>query len=241
MILFNLIFKYFYESIYFMDNIIGIIGDVHGCFYTLKKLFDMVIKECQDVYSVGDIIDRGNYSKEVVEFFIENKIKTVRGNHEDMLINAVELDDKEIYKGGVTYTNMYFDNGARATERSYINSTLKKDFGKFVQMFKELKHYDFIKSFPFTYEFEKIIIAHAGIVKGGSQMSLLWNREVPSNLNKLQVHGHSPQSKINFRKNHFVNIDTGCVYGNMLSAIVVDTKSGELLKTYSIDTDNRDI
>lgn len=224
-----------------MENIIGIIGDIHGCIYTLKTLFKNISKDCEKIYSVGDIVDRGNFSRDVIEFFIENKISAVRGNHEDMLLNAVETPAREIYIGYISFLDLYFNNGGEMTEKSYVNSTLKKDFYKFIDIFKELKHYDFIKSFPLTYEFDKVIISHAGIIKGGNQMSMLWNREIPSKLNKLQVFGHTPLSRIKYKKNHYANIDTGCVYGNLLSAIIVNSKSGEVLKTYSVDTDDKDI
>lgn len=75
---------------------LAVVGDIHGCITTLKKLY----YTCMDKYLIhrfiflGDIIDRGYYSKEVVEFLMDRQGETLmtflKGNHEDLLINAVE-------------------------------------------------------------------------------------------------------------------------------------------------------
>ncbi|MEO8666384.1 MAG: metallophosphoesterase, partial [Ignavibacteria bacterium] len=75
------------------SNTIAIIGDIHGCYHTLTDIFQH-LKNVKEVYSVGDLIDRGKYSKEVVGFCIENSIRAVKGNHEDMMIRAVDKSDK---------------------------------------------------------------------------------------------------------------------------------------------------
>ena len=96
------------------DKKIAIIGDIHGCYYTLKSLY-CKITETDEVYSVGDLIDRGKYSKEVVQFCMDNNIKPVKGNHEDMMIKAIEKSDKffsfifkdaELYYYTVSYTHL---------------------------------------------------------------------------------------------------------------------------------------
>ena len=64
-----------------------IIGDIHGCFETLKAL----IKQFPDnarVILVGDLIDRGQGSKKVIQYVIDNNIECVRGNHEVMFLEA---------------------------------------------------------------------------------------------------------------------------------------------------------
>ena len=223
------------------DKLIEIIGDVHGCIYTLEKLYETIIEDCKNVYSVGDLVDRGKHSKKVVEFFIDKKIKAVRGNHEDMLLKAIEHPDKEIIKGSATFLDLYFDNGGSLTQKSYIGSSLKKDYYNFFEDIKKRNHYEYLKSFPFIFEFQKVIISHAGIINGGNEFSMLWNREIPDEIGKLQVFGHTPQSEIKFKPGHYINIDTGCVFGNALIAVLVNTNTGELIKTYSEDVDERDI
>ncbi len=206
------------------DSKIAIIGDIHGCYNTLKSLYKK-IKGTESVYSVGDLIDRGKFSKEVVQFCIDNNIRPVKGNHEDMMITAIEKSDKFfsfIFKDA----ELYYYNGGRETQYSYINSRLYSNFKNFKDEIRSLGHFDFLRNLPLKYELEKVIISHAGIVEGGNDVSILWNRNTPAFLDKLQIFGHTPLDEVDFKKKHYLNIDTGCVYQNKLTAVIVDRHEG---------------
>ena len=69
-----------------MENEYNIIGDIAGRFDTLQALLDKMPKSAVPL-SVGDMVDRGPKSKEVIEFFMK-KGKAVLGNHEHMMIDA---------------------------------------------------------------------------------------------------------------------------------------------------------
>ena len=61
-----------------------IIGDIHGCFDELIELTQKVGLTADDLLiSLGDIVDRGNKSKDVYEYFLNrpNSIVLI-GNHE---------------------------------------------------------------------------------------------------------------------------------------------------------------
>lgn len=80
------------------------IGDIHGCFDSFKDLVESKIQLQKDdkLILLGDYIDRGDSSKEVVDFIIkllENgyDIIPLMGNHEAMLLEAFE-DEKNISK-----------------------------------------------------------------------------------------------------------------------------------------------
>jgi len=49
------------------------VGDIHGCYKTLKVLLEkhLKIQPCDYIYIVGDLIDRGPYSKQVVDYILE--------------------------------------------------------------------------------------------------------------------------------------------------------------------------
>src|SRR3954469_23387928 len=71
------------------------IGDVHGCALTLRKLMleEIKVGKEDEIYFLGDYIDRGNRSKEVIDFIVELKnenyrINTLRGNHEQLFIDS---------------------------------------------------------------------------------------------------------------------------------------------------------
>lgn len=79
-----------------MDRLVAI-GDIHGCLHTLKDLLRMVSYSSQTdtLVFVGDYIDRGRFSCEVVNMLMKlqqqlgkDKVVCLRGNHEQMAIDA---------------------------------------------------------------------------------------------------------------------------------------------------------
>lgn len=222
-----------------LNNTIAVIGDVHGCYHSLKKIFEK-LSGIEDIYSVGDLVDRGKYSKEAVDFCIKNSIKPVKGNHEDMLIRAVDNSEKFF---GFMFRDAehYYYNGGRETQYSYIQSRLFSNFKNFKNELKSTGHYDYLKNLPLRYDFHKVIISHAGITEGGDEMSILWNRESPKHLDELQIFGHTPLEEIKYVKKYYANIDTGCVYKNKLTAVIVDTFEGKIDEVIQVDYDPRDI
>lgn len=69
-----------------------IIGDIHGCFYELQALLDKAaLNEDDEIISVGDMVDRGPESLEVVKFFMAHPhARAVRGNHEQKHLRAIK-------------------------------------------------------------------------------------------------------------------------------------------------------
>ena len=62
-----------------------IFGDVHGDAKALRTLISRardISGENLELYSVGDLIDRGPDSKEVVEVCVEQGVQGLMGNHE---------------------------------------------------------------------------------------------------------------------------------------------------------------
>lgn len=68
-----------------------VVGDIHGHFELLRHLLKKSdFNTHQDrVFSVGDLIDRGPDSVEVLSWLQEPWFHAVRGNHEQMLIDCV--------------------------------------------------------------------------------------------------------------------------------------------------------
>ncbi len=62
-----------------------IVGDIHGCYNELRDLLDRVGPGASDrIVSVGDLVDRGPRSLEVVRFFRDTpNAHAILGNHED--------------------------------------------------------------------------------------------------------------------------------------------------------------
>ncbi|MEB3175808.1 MAG: metallophosphoesterase family protein [Cyanobacteriota bacterium] len=92
-----------------------VVGDVHGHFQALSLLFDSIAPTSADaVYFIGDLIDRGPDSAQVVQFVRENKFHCLLGNHEQMMLDAVgggqvspQLLQSWLYTGGYPTLTSY--------------------------------------------------------------------------------------------------------------------------------------
>ena len=218
-----------------MSEIIGVIGDIHGCYLTFTSLYNEVLKYSDEVYSVGDLIDRGKKSKDVIDFVIENKIKSIRGNHEDVLLKAfeqVENPDKSL----IDIYSHHFRIGGEATFESY--NTGKKPFilSDYKKAVEDCGHLDFMKNLPVMNELPKVIISHAGIPKNATIEDIIWNRTKPLlKLNKFQIIGHTPQDEVLYEKNWYMNIDTACVYGGKLTAVIMNKSTAEVVHILQLE------
>ena len=84
--------------VYFPKNTTGrdfVIGDIHGCYSAVRSLLNHVnFRPSADrVFSVGDLIDRGPHSVEVLELTKQSWFFACRGNHEQMLIDHLRNPD----------------------------------------------------------------------------------------------------------------------------------------------------
>lgn len=93
------------------------------------------------------------------------------------------------------------------------------------------------------------MLTHAGITEIENPYledhddSVLWNRQKLKNIDKLQVHGHTPLKQKNplfDAASNSINIDTAVVYGYGLTGIKVDGNA-VITESIIIDTDARDI
>ena len=91
------------------------IGDIHGCAHALDAILDAIRPTPTDlIISLGDFIDTGRESREVIERLLELRDEcefvSVMGNHEQMLLGALtseRLKDSWLMCGGVAMLNSY--------------------------------------------------------------------------------------------------------------------------------------
>ena len=70
-----------------------VIGDIHGCLRPLQRLLEKIAPQPGDeVVFIGDYIDRGPQSREVVEYLLGLPYRSVflLGNHEKMLLDYLD-------------------------------------------------------------------------------------------------------------------------------------------------------
>lgn len=183
-----------------------VIGDVHGKYDLLMKLVDKLPKDSELCF-IGDLIDRGPDSKQVVDFVKDNNHRCVRGNHEDMMIRAF------VNRG---MDNMWMRNGGGATLDSFSdNLDLIRD-----------EYLPWLKSLPITDTYKDFLISHSYALRGIDTEDdvLMWNRQFPVPKGDFKsVFGHTPHKEVHvYHDNHWC-IDTGAFYTGVLSAIDLDT------------------
>jgi len=83
-----------------------VVGDIHGCFTKLENLLSTIgfNEEVDRLFSVGDLVDRGPENERCIEFLNKPWFHAVRGNHEQMIIDAYkygESPELSIMNGGM--------------------------------------------------------------------------------------------------------------------------------------------
>ena len=197
-----------------------IYGDIHGCLEEWEELRRLIPKNSFEI-CIGDILDKGPYPVEALRYAQKNKIFSIMGNHEYKHLRKwwgrkviLDEDQKKVYP------------------------QLKKE------------DFEFIESMPFYLKLNHLTILHAGISnrlylnnpKLNLLTLLLFMRDVdeegkflPLNHNNpnatfwadvynghegFVVYGHTP-FKEPYINRISIGIDTGCVYGNKLTAVII--------------------
>lgn len=200
-----------------------VIGDIHGCVDELRILL-RVLKFSSDDYIIfiGDYIDRGLRSREVVDEVIElsksYQVFSLKGNHEDMIVNFLG------YRG--RFGGSWLKNGGEETLRSYgIVDSFDPE-----RVFSSLpdEHIKFYRELIPGIRVDNYLFVHAGIdplksLEDQRAKDLFWIREnFLNNIHKLGltvVFGHTPYQDVFVQRPFKIGIDTGLVYGNKLSCI----------------------
>ena len=85
-------------------------GDIHGCYDELMQELNKVLFNFDKdlLVAVGDLCDRGPNSSEVIRLLDKSWFQSVRGNHEQMLIDGFKLGmtRDHIMNGGGWFYNL---------------------------------------------------------------------------------------------------------------------------------------
>ncbi len=148
-------------------KITWIIGDIHGMYDPLRALITRLDNKRLDKFVfVGDYIDHGPSSKEVLDLIIElgDKAVPLMGNHEYLLLLTLYNEDHRKKWGKRIWVE---DNGGQQTIRSFGYA----DFEEFEAKI-EPKYTNFLKSLKFFHQValpgdeisQKFLITHAGVM-----------------------------------------------------------------------------
>jgi serine/threonine protein phosphatase 1 len=195
------------------------IGDIHGCSRALKTLLEAIDPTPEDTIVVlGDMVDWGPDSRGCVQQLIELsqrcRLILIRGNHEEMLLAALESDSA---------LRAWLDLGGDRTLQSYPYSGGED--------FIDPEHVRFLKENARDfYETDEFIFVHANYdphrpMSEQSNTTLRWEHIVPERARphisgKTVICGHTPQVSGEVLDLGFlVCIDTDCSRGGWLTAL----------------------
>ncbi len=196
-----------------------VVGDVHGCYDELLALVGSVGLAASDrVVCVGDLVSKGEKSREVLELFMsDGRFSSVIGNHDLALL--------EYWKG--------------AREKKELKPAQRK-------CAKQLKknrdvYAAFLESLPGYVDLGAHVVVHAGLRPGvpleaqsledltalrtlgpdrESRKGTPWYETYDGA--KTVLFGHWPAAAPR-RGPRAIGLDTGCVYGFRLTGYVVET------------------
>jgi serine/threonine protein phosphatase 1 len=223
------------------------IGDVHGCFEQLLALEAVIAHDATAIsgekwlVTVGDHIDRGPHSRDVIEHVMGPAPAGFRrfallGNHEAMLLDFFANPAAHAY---------YLDEGGTTTLASYgigLEAPLRSQSAALAALtaFPDA-HRQFIANLPIYLSLPGWLFVHAGIRPGvplamQTDDDLVWIR-APFLTSQLTgglrvVHGHTPGRGI-VATPHRIDIDTHCYHSGTLSAVRVTPDGGTAF--FSVD------
>ena len=217
-----------------------VIGDIHGRLDLLDLLLASIHSEIDQQHPqkvllvfLGDLIDRGPRSAEVVErlrTYSHPRVQPVfiLGNHEEVLLRILNgeaaLIEKWRWFGGSECLRSYgIDPGALKTlpQQEALNE---------IRRAIPREHIAFISSFSDTCRFGDYLFVHAGIrpdvaLHEQRQSDLRWIREPflfdETDHGFMVVHGHSISKRVQQRPNR-IGIDTGAYKTDVLTAIAIE-------------------
>ncbi|MBD1856489.1 MULTISPECIES: metallophosphoesterase [Leptolyngbya] len=124
-----------------------VIGDVHGHYDGLMNLLDTIAPEASDqVYFLGDLIDRGPQSYQVIEFVKNSPYQSLLGNHEHLLLEA--FPNGQVYAPAL---QAWLQSGGRATVASYTDIDVL------------VEHVQWIRTLPTYLDLGDVWLVHAGV------------------------------------------------------------------------------
>jgi len=217
------------------------IGDIHGRSDLLDRLFLQIIEDQAErppattrLIFLGDYVDRGPSSRQVIEKLMalgdgENDITFLMGNHEEMLLAALDGDMRALSMldrlGG---TETFLSYGIE--RERYERATGPERLALAREAVPE-DHRIWIRDLADAYTNGNYLFVHAGIRPGvpldqQSPSDLRWiRREFLDHKNQHEmfvVHGHSISTEIDERPNR-LGIDTGAFQSGILTAVGLET------------------
>jgi len=198
-----------------------VIGDIHGCLNEFKALLQKITYNAKHdrLILVGDLISKGPYPFETLQFARELNCEVVMGNHERAFLLWLQ-------------------------GRKHAYSGFKELKQKMLSSIDEWQKW--FESLPLYIESSDFIVVHAGLNPqlplDETDAHLLttirhWNGITHTSSthndpawfesysdNKLVIFGHWAKRGL-IVKDNIIGLDSGCVYGKKLSAVILPERT----------------
>ena len=227
------------------------IGDIHGRADLLQELHETIADDVASapdglistVVYLGDYVDRGMESREVIDLLLDQPLAGVtsvhlKGNHEEAMVKFLEHPE---------IGPQWFGFGGESTVMSYGVATSRSpgNAGSYEQISRELgervpsRHKAFLSGLALRHLVGDYLFVHAGIRPGRAldeqdDDDLLWIRSEFLNSREdhgvMVVHGHTPTARPDVRRNR-IGIDTGAFASGTLTCLVLEGGKRRFLST----------
>ena len=223
------------------------IGDIHGRADLLDQLFKRIDADFAQAplphrieVFLGDYVDRGPASRQVLELLIErgrphpiergrtHQTIFLKGNHETLLlnfpVNPSTLGSWQRLGGLETLMSYGLTPSTKAGPRT------QADLGAAFDKALPPSHRRFLNDLKASFTCGDYFFVHAGIrprvaLEKQREEDLLWIRQefllCEEDFGKIIVHGHTPVLQPEIRSNR-INIDTGAYATGRLSCLVLE-------------------
>lgn len=225
------------------------VGDVHGRDDLLDDLLGQIEEDiaCARpakivIVFLGDLIDRGPASAEVIERLRTyagggHRLIFLAGNHEEVLLRILDGDEQLVVDwlgfGGAECMRSY------GVDPKRLKRMTAAEAAEAIRNAIPLEHADFLRGFDDTFRAGDYLFVHAGIRPGvpieqQSQTDLRWIREPflthGGDHGFVVVHGHSISEQVDEKPNR-ICVDTGAYRTGTLSALVLENGERRYLRT----------
>jgi serine/threonine protein phosphatase 1 len=226
------------------------VGDVHGRADLLAQVLTSIREDAREtpgegvVVFLGDYVDRGPASREVIDLLIEAssdeglRWRFLRGNHDQSVLDFLY---------NPTTGMAWSDFGGRETLESYgVEVPLpwadRPAWTAAAEAFAVAlppAHLKFFNSLELLCELGDYLFVHAGVRPGvaiadQSERDLMWIREPflsdPQPLSKVVVHGHTPSRAVH-ADGRRIGIDTGAYTTGILTVLRLRGEEGAIIQT----------
>lgn len=241
-----------------------IVGDIHGCLNTFDQMLNKIGFESKSdkMFCTGDLIDRGNFSENVLQMFrLSSSLKSVRGNHDDKYVRWLKGHNVTISEQDGNYGSHYGDVGIlKSTYISFIDSLPLVLHPTENTTIVHAGFYPWMNhlTVPETFDKKKRTLMFIRHITGSetdaadkSIKNIFFDENLPMwyELYKDQPYGgtvfcgHQPVKDyiVTEGKTKIISLDTGACFGNKLTCYCLETEEFTQVNTAKEDLNERSI